>query len=166
MSAPTVTGEEQVVVIRHTVGGAHVPLNRPKHPSAFQRLGWKWGCKPETAKDRVYGERGIYRMVADANEEFLADGLAERVYTLMACIQASLLTEVPSLTVAINRHNVADASEDVQQAQFVANASSAELRGWKEKLAAERAALDELLASIEHEEQRRAGDRAQQGGDK
>ena len=118
---------------------------------AFQRLGMKWGCKPETAKDQVYGERGIYQKVADANEVFLADGLAERVAMLMAVVDASMLTEVPHYTEAIHPHNAHDATEDVAQAEFVKNAGDAELDGWIKKLAGDLRAGEVLLASLVRE---------------
>jgi hypothetical protein len=118
---------------------------------AFQRLGLKWGCKPDTAKDQVYGERGIYQKVADANEAFLADGLAERVAMLMAVVDASMLTEVPHWSEAIHRHNTADAHEDVAQAEWIKNTSDDALEGYIKKLAGDLRAGEVLLAALVQE---------------
>jgi hypothetical protein len=119
--------------------------------SAFQRLGLKWGCKPDTAKDQVYGERGIYQKVADANEAFLADGLAERVAMLMAVVDASMLTEVPHWSEAIHAHNHHDASEDVAQADWMRNTSDESLDGYIKKLATDIRNAEVLLAALVQE---------------
>lgn len=132
-----------------------VPLNRHKPVSAFDRLGLKWGCKPETAKDRIYGDRGIYQMVADANEAFLAVGHSERVMMLMAPIDASLFTELPPLEECIYQHDVRDANEDVAQAEFVKHAGDNELTAWIIKLTDDTRAAEKLCAALVRERDRR-----------
>ena len=133
-------------------------VQSPRRLSAFQRLGMKWGCKPDTAKDQVYGERGIYQKVADANEAFLADGLAERVAMLMAVVDASMLTEVPHWSEAIHRHNTADAHEDVAQAEWIKNTSDDALDGYIKKLATDIRNAEVLLSALVRErDSRKAG---------
>ena len=135
-----------------TVPTPVLPFKSPKRQSAFARLGRKWGCKEETAKDRVYGERGIYQMVADANEAFLEDGLSERVAFLMAPVDASMMGEgVPHLHEAIHAHNHLDACEDVAQAEFIHSAGDAELAEWIRKLATDLHHGEILLAALVRE---------------
>ena len=158
MSAPTLMGDESRASMRANVSPRVLPFKSRTGLSAFQRLGLRWGCKADTAKDRIYGERGVYQMVADANEAFLQDGLPERVAFLMAPVDASLLTEVPNLTEAIYRHNRADAVEDCAQAEFIGNAGDTELDEWIRKLAQEAYAIDALKAALVKErELRKAG---------
>lgn len=136
-----------------------LPFKSRPRPSAFALLGQKWGCKADTAKDRVYGERGIYQMVADANEAFLRDGLAERVAFLMAPVDASMMGEsVPHLHDAIHTHNHLDACEDVAQAEFIREGTDAELADWIKKLATDLHHGEILLAALIRErEARKAG---------
>ncbi len=123
--------------------------------SVWVRLGRKWGMKPETAKDRIYGERGIYRMVAEANQEFLADGHGDRVAFLMATIDASLMGAVPPLEDAIHREQCSDAMEDRYQADFIRNSGSDELEHCIKTLAKNIHDSEVLLAAYIAEKQRR-----------
>lgn len=152
MSAPRLTGERSM---RANLRIVPPSIKSPPGLKAYSRLGRKWGCKDETAKDRIYGERGCYQMTADANEAFLAEGLTERVMTLMSPIDASLFTELPSFEECLHQHNHADAAEDLAQAEFVRTKSDAELGEWIRKLADEANALDKMLASAVRERERR-----------
>jgi hypothetical protein len=157
MATPAMTAPVRLrsVSMERTVRHSAHRFKSPGTVSAFHRLGQKWGCKPETAKDRVYGERGVYQMVADANEAFLADGLAERVAMLMAVVDASMLTTVPPLEEAIHKHNHSDAVEDVEQALFIRTAGDAELGGWITKLATDIRLSESLLAALVRERETR-----------
>jgi hypothetical protein len=156
MSAPAETAVSGFMPAK--VATRTLPFKSRTRLSAFERLGQKWGCKGETAKDRVYGERGIYQMVADANEAFLRDGHAERVAFLMAPVDASMMGEgVPHLHDAIHGHNTADAFEDAAQAEFIHSAGDGELEGWIRKLATDLHAGEVLLAALIRErDERRA----------
>jgi hypothetical protein len=135
-----------------TVPTPVLPFKSKTRLDAFARLGQRWGCKRETAQDRVYGERGIYQMVADANEAFLEDGLSERVAFLMAPVDASMMGEgVPQLHDAIHAHNTLDALEDVAQAMFIHNAGDVELGEWIRKLATDLQHGEKLLAALVRE---------------
>ena len=157
MSAPmthAVRGEKSVSM-RLTVSAGGVGLNRKARLDAFARLGQKWGCKRETAQDQVYGERGIYQKVADANEAFLADGHSERVAMLMAVVDASMLTAVPHWSEAVHTHNLCDAQEDVAQSEWIKNTSDQNLENYIKKLAADLRNGEVLLAALVRERDER-----------
>lgn len=136
------------VRMERTLRVAPIPLKSLRHPSAFVRLGRTWGCKPETAKDRIYGERGVYQMVAEANREFLADGHGDRVAFLMAPIDASLMGTIPDRAEAEHLHNVRDAAEDVHQAEWMATHSDAALDAYIKSLASDIHHAEILLAAL------------------
>jgi hypothetical protein len=86
---------------------------------AIHELALEWGCKESTAQDRINNGHSVYRMVADANEAMLAEGLTEEVSSRMAVIDSSLMGErVPSVGDADHAEDVADAEEDVAEAEF------------------------------------------------
>jgi hypothetical protein len=86
---------------------------------AVNELAMRWGTKESTAHDRLNNGHSVYRMVADANEALLRQGLTEEVSSRMAVIDSSLMGErVPSVKDADHAEDVADAEEDVAEAEF------------------------------------------------
>lgn len=142
------TEDPRSVGMASTLRACRPALKSPRHPSAWVRLGRTWGMKPETAKDRVYGERGIYQMVAEANREFIADGYGDRVAFLMAPIDASLMGQIPDRAEAEHVHNVRDAAEDVNQAEWMATHSDAALEAYIKSLASDIHCAEKLLAAL------------------
>lgn len=158
MSAPILTGERSMRANLRIVPPSLKSLpgvSASRRPSPYDELGREWGCKGDTAKDQVYGERGIYKRVAQANAVFLRHGLSERVMMLMAPIDASLFTELPDLEECIYRHNKRDAQEDVQEAEFIRTRSDAALAGWVKELAADIKDAERLLAALVREQDER-----------
>ena len=89
---------------------------------AIHALALAWGCKESTAQDRLNNGHSVYRLVADANEALLAEGLTEEVSSRMAVIDSSLMGErVPAAKDADHAEDVADAEEDLAEAEFRRN---------------------------------------------
>ena len=79
-----------------TVGGSTATrLGRHPHGVQYQRavgvrktleeqLALVWGCQPGTAHQRLYSERGVFRLAAEAAEVLIAAGRADQLATLRA----------------------------------------------------------------------------------
>ncbi len=156
------SGERMGFGMAHNIGRGPLPFKSPTRLSAYQRLGMRWGCRDSTAKDRIYGERGIYQMVADANSILLAEGYGERVAALMSVVEASLIPpDAPTLADCVHAHNQTDATEDLAQAEYLRNSTDEALAAWKRKLAHDLSCGERLLAAMVREETRRAETRGE-----
>ena len=97
--------------------------------------------------------------VAQGNRVYREYGLPDVVTDHMAAIDASLASELPGLTDAINCHNVSDATEDVAQADYVRRSGDEELENWIKRLARDLRNGEVLLACLEAEKQWRRENR-------
>jgi hypothetical protein len=106
-----------------SVGRRGVTLKSPRPATAYQRalqeIALELGMKPDTVKDQLNNGHSAYAKVATFNRILLAHGLTEEVATRMALIDSSLMGErVPSSKDADHAEDVADAEEDVAEAEF------------------------------------------------
>jgi hypothetical protein len=86
---------------------------------ALHEIGLELGMKPSTVKDQLNNGHSAYAKVATFNRILLAHGLTEEVATRMALVDSSLMGErIPAARDADHAEDVADAEEDVAEAEF------------------------------------------------
>jgi uncharacterized membrane protein len=119
---------------------------------AVNELAMTWGTKESTAHDRLNNGHSVYRMVADANEALLRQGLTEEVSSRMAVIDSSLMGErVPTVKDADHAEDVADAEEDVAEAEFRRNPSPETWEKYRPHVCRSMYRLQDVIASHDEE---------------
>lgn len=97
-------------------------IKSPPPLTAFQRvcveIGMELGCKPETVKDNLTRGFGWHHKVAVANTILIRHRLYEKVADVMAEVDASMLPGEVELADALLASAIADAEEDVAEANY------------------------------------------------
>jgi hypothetical protein len=90
------------------------PMQRVHHA-----LSLRWGCKESTVQDRLNNGHSCFKACAEAVEELLVEGLTEEVASRMAEIDSAMMgSRIPTVADADHAEDVADAEEDVAEAEF------------------------------------------------
>jgi hypothetical protein len=157
-AAPQTSTSNDVSRMDRNVATRVLPFKKATVASVAFRLHQLHGESPTTWENRMSGEVSDYKQVARMNRTLIDFGLTEKVAELMAVIDASLMGQVPSFEDAIYHHNVSDALEDYRQAEFVHDASDANLDAYIKKLAIHAHHTEQLMAALVAErETRKAG---------
>jgi hypothetical protein len=138
--------------------GVTLPRESTKPRSAYDRC-CEWiglECEPrikaDTVKDQMNAPHSIYAKVATFNRGLLKFGLTEKLAKCMSHIDSSMLGEnVPAAKDAMHEHKVADASEDVEQAEFERNPCAETWERWRMKLCKEAYRIQDVIASHDEE---------------
>jgi hypothetical protein len=123
------------------------PMQRVHHA-----LSLRWGCKESTVQDRLNNGHSCFKACAEAVEGLLRFGCTEKLAECMSHVDASMLGEnVPAAKDAMHEHKVADASEDVEQAEFERNPCAETWERWRMKLCREAYRIQDVIASHDEE---------------
>jgi hypothetical protein len=157
-AAPQTSTSNDVSRMDRNVATRVLPFKKATVVSACFRLHQLHGESPTTWENRMSGEVSDYKQVARMNRTLIDFGLTEKVAELMAVIDASLMGHVPSFEDAMYHHNLSDALEDYRQAEFIHDASDANLDAYIKKLAIHAHHTEQLMAALVAErETRKAG---------
>jgi hypothetical protein len=138
------------------VRGLTAALHSRHAPSAYSRacewIGLELRLKPGTVKDMLNSPHSIYEKLATFNRGLLRFGCTEKLAECMSHVDASMLGEnVPAAKDAMHEHKVADASEDVEQAEFERNPCAETWERWRMKLCKEAYRIQDVIASHDEE---------------
>jgi hypothetical protein len=157
-AAPQTSTSSDVSRMESKIGTRVLPFKKATVSSACFRLHQLHGESPVTWENRMSGEVSDYKQVARMNRTLIDFRLTEKVAELMAVIDASLMGHVPSFEDAMYHHNLSDALEDYRQAEFIHDASDANLDAYIKKLAIHAHHTEQLMAALVAErETRKAG---------
>jgi hypothetical protein len=154
-AAPQTSTSSNESRMESKIGTRVLPFKKATVSSACFRLHQLHGESPVTWENRMSGEVSDYKQVARMNRTLIEFGLTEKVAELMAVIDASLMGQVPSFEDAMYHHNLSDALEDYRQAEFIHDASDANLDAYIKKLAIHAHHTEQLMAALLQERETR-----------